>query len=148
MGEVVDAARTPAQSQDRQSRRPSSRSSILDPGGTDTQVGSRQPGELGELLRRLDSWPYLRAELRGDRVTLRVRNVVIGTLNIETRALTAHVPAGMVGLLLADRPQLRGTNDGVSVRVTDVDSRRAAEALLRWRIELERFAPQLRNAAP
>jgi hypothetical protein len=53
-----------------------------------------------------------------------------------------------VGLLLADRPQLRGTHDGVSVHVTDVDSRRAAEALLRWRIELERFAPQLRNAAP
>jgi hypothetical protein len=81
-------------------------------------------------------------------VTLRVRNVVIGTLNIETRALTANVPAGTVGLLLADRPQLRGTHDGVSVHVTDVDSRRAAEALLRWRIELERFAPQLRNAAP
>jgi hypothetical protein len=129
MGEVVDAARKPAQSQDRH---------------------SRQPGGLGALLRRLDSWPYLRTELRGDRVTLRMRNgdAVLGTLNIETRALTANVPAGMVGLLLADRPRLRGTNDGVSVHVTDVDSRRAAEALLRWRIELERFAPQLRNAAP
>ena len=126
----------------------SSRSSILDPGGAETQVSRRQPGELQALLRRLDSWPYLRTELRGDRVTLRVRNVVIGTLNIETRALTANVPAGMVGLLLADHPQLRGTRDGVSVHVTAVYSRRAAEAPLRWRTELERFAPQLRNAAP
>jgi hypothetical protein len=39
------------------------------PGGED--MGTRcQPGVLEELLRRLDSWPYLRAELRGDRVTL------------------------------------------------------------------------------
>jgi hypothetical protein len=147
--DFVDAARKPAQPQDCPSRRPSLGSRSRDPGGADT-VSRRQPGELEELLRRLGSWPYLRTELRGARMTLRVRSgdVVIGTLNLETRALTASVPPGMVSLLLANRPQLRGTKDGVSVHVTDVDNRRAAEALLRWRIELERFAPQLHCASP
>jgi hypothetical protein len=79
-----------------------------------------------------------------------VRNgdVLIGTLNLETRALTASIPRGMVSLLLANRPQMRATKDGVGVHVTDVENRRAAEALLRWRIELEWFAPQLRCASP
>jgi hypothetical protein len=36
----------------------------------------------------------------------------------------------------------------VRVHVTDHDSRAAAEALLRWRIALERFAGQLRAASP
>jgi hypothetical protein len=115
-----------------------------------SSVSRRPSGEPEELLRRLDSWAYLRTDLHDDRVTLRMRNgdTAIGTLNLETCALTASVPPAMVSLLLASRPQLRGTEDGVSVDVTDVNNRRAAEALLRWRIELDRFAPQLRNASP
>jgi hypothetical protein len=105
-------------------------------------------GEFGELLRRLDSWPSLGIERRTPRVILRVRDLVIGTLNLETRALLVDVPPCTEGPLLEGHPQLRRTKDGVRVHVTDLDSRAAAEALLRWRIALERFAGQLRAASP
>jgi hypothetical protein len=32
--------------------------------------------------------------------------------------------------------------------VTDIESRTVAEMLLRWRVDLERFAPQLGVASP
>jgi hypothetical protein len=38
--------------------------------------------------------------------------------------------------------------DCVTLRVRDTDSRTAAEALLRWRVDVERFGPQLRAASP
>jgi hypothetical protein len=104
--------------------------------------------ELGELLRHLDSWVCLRVERRTDRVTLRVHDVVVGTLNLQSCGLLVNVPPGMMGPLLEGHPQLRGTRDSVSVRVNDADSRAAAEALLRWRVEIERYAPQLRAASP
>jgi hypothetical protein len=50
--------------------------------------------------------------------------------------------------ILERDPLLRRTTDGVSVHVTDSESRTAAGTLLRWRIDLERFAPQLRDASP
>jgi hypothetical protein len=114
----------------------------------DTPTSSRLPGELDELLHRLECWPHLGLERCGACVTLRVRDDVIGVLNLETCALTAYVPAEMVSPLLENDPQLRGTSDGASVHVTDAETRRAAESLMRWRIELERFGPQLREASP
>jgi hypothetical protein len=95
--------------------------------------------ELGQLLRHLDSWLYLDVDRRTDRVILRVGDEVVGTLDTANRALVVNVPRGMV---------LRGTQDGVSVRVSDADSRTAAESLLRRRIDLERFSSQLRVASP
>jgi hypothetical protein len=103
---------------------------------------------LDELLRRLDSWAYLRIERRPGCVILRVRDLVVGALNLASHVLSVDVPGDMVGPLLEAQPHLRATKDGVSVHVTDLDSRAAAEALLRWRIDLERFGPQLLAASP
>jgi hypothetical protein len=103
---------------------------------------------LDELLRRLDSWAYLSIERRPGCVILRVRDVVVGDLQLASRVLSVDVPGEMLGPLLRVHPHLRETKDGVSVQVTDLDSRAAAEALLRWRIELERFGWQLLAASP
>jgi hypothetical protein len=119
---------------------------VMSPVGVpDIDAGDRH---VGEFWRRLDSWPYLRTERRTQRVILRVRDLVIGTLNLETHSLSVNVPPDSVALLLESRPQLRRTEDGLSVHVTDPHSRASAEALLRWRIELERFAGQLGAASP
>jgi hypothetical protein len=103
---------------------------------------------LDELLRRLDSWAYLRIERRPGCVILRMRDLVVGAVNPASQVVSVDVPAGMVDRLLDAHPHLRETKDGVSVRVSDLDSRAAAEALLRWRIELERFGGQLLAASP
>ena len=103
---------------------------------------------LDELLHRLDSWAYLRVERRPGSVSLRVRDRVVGGLNLASEVLSVDVPGDMLGRLLEAQPHLCETEDGVSVPITDVDSRAAAEALLRWRIELERFGPQLLAASP
>jgi hypothetical protein len=111
---------------------------------------TRPPGELGELLDRVDSWPFVRLELWGHRVTLHsgVRDRLVGVLNLDTRVLTVNVPPDMVSPLPKQHQQPGARKDSVSVRVTDADSRSAAEALMRWRIALVRFAPQLRDASP
>jgi hypothetical protein len=103
---------------------------------------------LDEFLRRLDSWAYLRIERRPGCVILRVRDLVVGTVNPASQIVSVDVPAGMVDRLLHAHPQVRETKDGMSVHVSDLDSRAAAEALLRWRIDLERFGPQLLAASP
>jgi hypothetical protein len=104
--------------------------------------------ELGTLLHRLDSWPYLGIERRTQRVILRVRDLAVGTLNLDTGVVSVDVPPRSESPLLGGHPQWRRTKDGVRVHVTDLDSRTAAEALLRWRIGMERFAGQLRAASP
>jgi hypothetical protein len=63
-------------------------------------------------------------------------------------ALSVNVPPDAVGPRLESHPLLRRTTDGVSVHVTDIESRTTAETLLRWRVDLERFAPQLGVASP
>jgi hypothetical protein len=103
---------------------------------------------LDDFLRRLDSLTYLIIERRPGRVILRVRELVVGDLDLATRVLSVDVPGEMLGPLLQAHPHLQETKDGVSVRVTDLDSRAAAEALVRWRIELERFGGQLLAASP
>jgi hypothetical protein len=118
---------------------------------SELMISARQEspfGEFGELLRRLDSWPSLGIERRTQRVILRMRDLVIGTVNLETRALVVDIPPCTDGPVVEGHPRLRRTKDGVRVHVTDLESRAAAEALLRWRIALERFAGQLRAASP
>ena len=99
-------------------------------------------------MHHLDSWPYVNIERRTDGAILRMRDRVIGTLNLETHALLVNVPPDAVGPMLEGDPRLRRTTDGVSVHVTDIESRTAAEALVRRRVDLERFAWQLRAASP
>jgi hypothetical protein len=54
----------------------------------------------------------------------------------------------MVGALVATEPLLRLTHDGVRLDVSDASSRRVGERVIRWRIDLERFSPQLWEASP
>jgi hypothetical protein len=110
-------------------------------------------GSLAEprrLLRRLDSWPFVRIERRGVRAVLYggVGDRVIGTLDVRTGMLTADLGPDLSRQLLENHPQLQGTSRGVCLGVTDAASRMAAEALVRWRIDVERFAPQWREASP
>jgi hypothetical protein len=114
----------------------------------DTHVDTQYPGEVEELLHHLDSWPYLHVERRPDCAILRVHDLVVGTLSLVMHALSVNVPPDAVGPRLESHPLLRRTTDGVSVHVTDIESRTAAETLLRWRVDLERFAPQLGVASP
>lgn len=104
--------------------------------------------DVQELLHHLDSWPYLHVERRTDCAILRMRDLVVGTLNLVTHALSVNVPPDAVGPMLEGEPPLRRTTGGVSVQVTDIESRTAAETLVRRRIDLERFAWQLRAASP
>ena len=113
-----------------------------------TQAGTPYRGELADLLHRLASCPCLQIERCPDGVTFRVRDLVVGRLDFRTHVLSVNVPPDRVPLLLAVHPLLVGTKDSVSLRVSDIDSRTAAEASLRWRIGLERFAHQLRAASP
>lgn len=114
----------------------------------DPHVDTQYPGEVEELLHHLDSWPYLHVERRPDCAILRVHDLVVGTLNLVMHALSVNVPPDAVGPRLANDQLLRRTTDGVSVHVTGIESRAAAETLLRWRVDLERFAPQLGVASP
>jgi hypothetical protein len=113
-----------------------------------THADTQCPGELEELLHHLDSWPYLHIERRTDCAVLRMHDLVVGTLNLVMDALSVDVPPVAVTATLASDPLLRRTADGVSVHVSDIESRTAAETLLRWRVDLERFAPQFGAASP
>jgi hypothetical protein len=113
-------------------------------------VPTGSPAEPGRLLRRLDASPFIRVERRGRRAVLHVsdRDRVIGALDLWTGTLTAVVAPDLSRQLLAHDPRLQVTRRGVRVDVTDAGSRMAAEALVRWRVDLERFAPQWREASP
>jgi len=89
-------------------------------------------GEARRLLRDLGSWPFVRIERRGARAFLygAVGGDRFGTLDLRTGALAVDLDAD------------------VRVDVTDAASRRAAEALIRRRVDAERFMPQLRVASP
>jgi hypothetical protein len=77
-----------------------------------------------------------------------MHDLVVGTLNLVMQALSVDVPPDAVTARLASDPLLRRTADGVSVHVSDIESRTAAETLLRWRVDLQRFAPQFGAASP
>ena len=112
---------------------------------------SREPTtEAGKLLRRLESWPFLRIERRGACAVLHsgVADRVIGTLDLATGTLTTDLTRDLIHPLLEDHPRLQVTGGGVRLDVVDVGCRRAAEALVRWRIDVERFATQMHCASP
>jgi hypothetical protein len=73
---------------------------------------------------------------------------VIGEVDVRTGTLTVIAGAQDVGALLTSHPRLRVTDGGVRLDVTDAGSFLAAKALVRWRLGLERFAPQVRDASP
>jgi hypothetical protein len=102
------------------------------------------------LLRGISVSPFVRVDLHGDHATVRtrVRDTRIARLNVETGALTVFAVVAMARSVVRTQPQLRLTRDGVSVHVSDPDSRTAAERLIRWRIDVERFGPQLHTASP
>jgi hypothetical protein len=102
------------------------------------------------LLRRLDASPYVRVDRRGVHAVLYGydRDQPIGTVDVRTGTLTVDVPPDLLGQLLESHPGLQVTSGGVRLDVTDDERGRAAEALVRRRIDLERFGPQWREASP
>jgi hypothetical protein len=68
-------------------------------------------GEVEELLHHLGSWPYLHIERRTDCAMLRMRDLVVGTLNLVTHALSVNAtpitrvtPVGRTGHATGDPP--------------------------------------------
>jgi hypothetical protein len=125
-------------------------SNLLSPTIADRAIADRAPAEPRRLLGRLDAWPFLRIERRGMRAVLYGgdRDQVIGTMDVRTGVLMVDVRPDAVGRLLGCHPQLQGVAGGVRLDVTDAGRGALAEGLLRWRLGLERFAPQLREASP
>ena len=120
---------------------------------SDLSFPSAADGSLAEssrLLRRLDAWPFLRIERHGRHALLYGghRDRPIGTVDVRSGMLTVDVAPDLVGSVLERHPRLRVTDGGLRLGVTDAESRAAAEALVRWRIGLDRFASQLRAASP
>jgi hypothetical protein len=117
---------------------------------TGTTAADPRPSEARVLVQRVSAWLFVRVELRGEDAAVHsgVRDACVARLDLGTGALTAFVVVDLVGALLETEPLLRVTRDGVGLDVIDADSRRAGERLLRWRIELERFRPQLGEASP
>jgi hypothetical protein len=108
------------------------------------------PSEAEVLLRRVSRWPYVRVDLRGRDAAIYsgIPETCVARLDVETGALTVFVSAEDVTPLLETEPLLRVSREGVHLDVHDTGSRTAGERVLRWRIDLERFAPQLRAASP
>jgi hypothetical protein len=112
------------------------------------EPGLGHPEALEDLLDRVAAWPSIRIDRNGRRATLRDRIAgVIGNLDLRTASLVVDVPWDMVGALGDLAPPAPG-EAGVRLEVLDEDRSRTAIALLRWRTEIERFAPQYRNASP
>ncbi|HMJ34911.1 MAG TPA: hypothetical protein VK501_13445 [Baekduia sp.] len=103
-----------------------------------------------ELVRRVRMWPFVRVDLEADGAALHsgVRDTFIARLDLLTGGLTAFVAADMARSVVATEPLVRLTRHGVRIDVVDVDSRQAGERLIRWRIDLERFGVQFREASP
>jgi|tagenome__1003787_1003787.scaffolds.fasta_scaffold19406928_1 hypothetical protein len=108
------------------------------------------PAEASRLLSRLDTWPFVRIERRGLCAVVYGGDCdqVVATLDLRSCVLTADVAGELRRRLLDHHPRLQPTGHGVRLHVTDAEDRLAAEALLRWQIDLERFAPQWREASP
>jgi hypothetical protein len=108
------------------------------------------PSEARVLVRRVSLWPSVRVEVRGDDAAVYsgARDTFVARIGLATSTLTVFVVADMTRTLIATEPLLRPTRDGVRLDVHDADSRKAGERLIRWRIDLERFGPQWREASP
>jgi hypothetical protein len=106
--------------------------------------------EALELVRGVRQWPSARVEVQGACTTIHsgVRDLRIARLDLGTGGLTVFIDADLAGQLVRSEPRVRATRDGVRLDIHDADSRAAGERVLRWRIDLERFGPQLRDASP
>jgi hypothetical protein len=100
------------------------------------------------LVARLEAWPFLRIQRRGTEVALCFGNQTIGTVDIRSGVLTVYVGGDLSSGLLERHPRLQVGVGGVRLNVTDAEGLHAAEALLRWRMDVGRFAPQWRDASP
>ncbi|HEY6762153.1 MAG TPA: hypothetical protein VI318_21825 [Baekduia sp.] len=106
--------------------------------------------EAVELVRRVRMWPFVRVTIEADSAALHsgVRDTFIARLDLRTGGLTAYVAGDQGRPLVAAEPLARSTRNGVRIEVVDAESRRAGERLIRWRIDLERFGVQFREASP
>jgi hypothetical protein len=106
--------------------------------------------ETRALVRRVSRLPSVRVELRGDEIAIYSGpgETLVARVGLATGAVTVFVGADAAPRLAAGRPPVRVTRDGVGLDVRDADDREAAEWLIRWRIDLERFGPQWREASP
>jgi hypothetical protein len=86
--------------------------------------------EAQRLLDCLRSWPFLRVERCGTRALLygTMGDKLFGTVDLITGLLTVE--------------------HGACLDLGDAASRQAAEALIRRRIDAERFEPQQLDASP
>jgi hypothetical protein len=112
-----------------------------EPRGTSTQGIER-------LLHRLGSWPYVAVERGMDSALLHARDLVVGTLDLAGGSVWVDVLPYAAEPEVERHPALRRTSRGIGVHVDDGASRAVAEELVRWRVGLERFAPQLGAASP
>src|SRR3954468_12518428 len=106
--------------------------------------------EALELVRWVRRWPSARVEVEGACTTIHsgVGDLRIARLDLGTGGLTVFVGADLARQVIRSDPRVRATRDGVRLDVHDADSRAAGERVLRWRMDLERFGPQLREASP
>ena len=103
-----------------------------------------------DFLDRVACWPSVCIERRGDRATLRSRypGSVLATVNRRTAVFAVHIPSSLA-IELADTAMAPHVGaDSARLVIADASSRRAAESLLRWRLDLERFAWQALEASP
>jgi hypothetical protein len=102
------------------------------------------------LVRRVSLLPSVRVEVRGDDVAIYSGpgETLVARVALATGALTVFVGADAARRLTGSQAPVRVTPDGVGLDVRDADDRKAAERLIRWRIDLERFGPQWREASP
>jgi hypothetical protein len=100
-------------------------------------------------MAHLEASPFLRIEQRGPRAALYVRSAqkAIGAVDLRSGMVSVEVDRELVAPLLERHPQLQTTTGGVRLSATGAGAVHA-EALIRWRIDLELFAPQLRDASP
>lgn len=100
------------------------------------------------LLERLAAVPGLREVRVGTDCRLLFHELQIGTVNLRTARFKAEVVPEFSGILRRRYPYLDVTVDELRLKVTDASSVRTAEAIVRWRVDFERFSWQLGEASP
>jgi hypothetical protein len=110
----------------------------------------RVVGDALALVSRVRLWPFARVEAQGACTTIHsgAGDACIARLDLTTGALAVFVAADLARLLARSEPRARATRDGVRLDVRDADSGAAGERMLRRRIDLVRFGPQLAEASP
>jgi hypothetical protein len=102
------------------------------------------------LVDQLSTWPFVRVERLGRRATVLsgVQELAVGVIDLREGQLTVAVPPGLAGPLAERHPLLEPAGRGVRIALSDDEHCAAARAILRWRIDRERFAAQGAEASP